>query len=146
MGKGKIIHGARAKVVFEGVIIGVLTNITENEDYGMQGVYGIGHWTPQELVALRFTGNFNFTMLVMSSDLIASLQYAERTGKTVLEIAKAILIHEGFTLVIEDKYNNNANIATISMCKMNNISLTVSENAIATRSGSGMYGEPIVMP
>lgn len=146
MGKGKIIHGARAKVVFEGVIVGVLTNITENEDYGMQGVYGIGHLTPQEIVALRFSGNFNFTKLVMSSDVIKNLQYAERSGKTVSEIAKQILIQEGFTLVIEDKYNNNANIATISGCKMNNLSVTVSENAIVTQNGSGMYGEPIVMP
>lgn len=142
---GKVIHGAKIVVTFEGKKIGVLTNLTENEDYGVQAVYGIGNFTPSELVALRFTGNFTYSKLVLSDDAIADLQYAERSGKTLAVIAKAILTQEGFVIAIEDKHNGN-NIATISDCKMTNLSLTVSENAIVQQSGSGMYGEPLVTP
>lgn len=145
MAAGKVIHGARVRVVFEGKLIGVLTNITENEDYGVQPVYGIGNFTPQELVALRFSGNFNFAKLVLSTDKIADLQYAARSGKDLASIAKDILTKEGFTIVVEDKYTND-NIATVSGCIMTNLSLTVGENAILNQSGSGMYGEPLVAP
>lgn len=142
---GKVLHGARVRVTFEGVSIGVLTNITENEDYGLQGVYGIGKMTPFELVALRFTGNFNYAKLVLSTDKIKDLQYAERSGKDLEFIAKAILTQEGFTIVIEDKYGKN-NVATINGCKMSNLSLSVGENQIVNQSGSGQYGEPMITP
>ncbi len=145
MAKGKVIHGARIGVFFESKKIGVLTNLTENEDYGVQPVYGIGELTPVELVALRFSGNFNYSKLLLSTDVIADLKYAERSGKDLQSISRAILTQEGFTIVIEDKYSK-LNIATISGCIMTNLSLTVSENAIVQQSGSGMYGEPLVTP
>jgi len=142
---GKVVHGARVHVVFEGTKIGVLTNITENEDYGVQGVYGIGNFTPQELVALRFSGAFNFSKLVLSSERIADLKYAERSGKDSGAVAREILNKEGFSVVIEDKYTK-ANIATIQGCIMSNLSITVGENAIVTQNGSGQYGEPMITP
>jgi len=142
---GKVVHGARVHVAFEGTKIGVLTNITENEDYGVQGVYGIGNLTPQELVALRFSGTFNFSKLVLSSEKISELQYAERAGKDAAAVSRAILTKEGFSVIIEDKYTK-ANIATIHGCILSNLSITVGENAIVTQNGSGQYGEPMITP
>jgi len=141
----KVVHGARIKVVFESKEIGVLTNITENEDYSLQAIHGIGHFTPQEIVALRFSGTFNYASMVLSTDNITNLKYAARSGKSAVDIAKAIMTQEGFTLDISDKYTNEP-IATIGMCKMGNLSLQVGENTIMQRSGSGMYGTPLSVP
>lgn len=142
---GKVQHGAIVKVVFEGVIIGVLTSLSENEDYGLQGVYGIGTHAPVELVPLRFTGNFNYQKLVLNTDRIADLQYAERSGKTLEAISKDILTQEGFTIVVENKFTKD-NVSTINGCKMGNLSLSVGENQIVNQNGSGMYGEPLIVP
>lgn len=142
---GKVQHGAVVKIVFDGVIIGVLTSLSENEDYGQQGVYGIGQFEPVELVNLRFSGNFNYQMLVLDTSRIANLKYAERTGKTLEAIAKDILTQEGFTIVVENKFTK-ANVSTINGCKMGNLSLSVGENQIVNQNGSGQYGEPVIVP
>ena len=142
MAQQKVIHGAKIKVVFKEKPIGTLTNITWNEDHGMQGVYGIGQFTPVELASLRFTGSFNFSMLVLSNDLITDLQYAERKGKSVGDIAKAILVKEGFTIVLEDKYTGER-ITSIAGCKLGNLSFTAGEGVLMSKSGSGMFAEPI---
>lgn len=144
MGK-KVIHGARILVFFGSTKIGVMSTISENEDYTLQGAYAISKMEPFELVALRFSGNFNFTTLVLTESTIADLKFGERAGKSVPEIVRSILTQEGFIIVIEDKYTGE-NIATISGCKIGNLSLTVGENAISQRSGSGMYGEPVNSP
>lgn len=141
----KVVHGARIKVVFEKTEIGVLTNITENEDYTLQAIHGIGHFTPQEIVALQFTGNFNYSSMVLSTDNITNLKYAQRSGKSAVAVAKAIMTQEGFTLDISDKYNGDT-IAVIGMCKMGNLSLQIGENTIMQRSGSGRYGIPLSVP
>lgn len=141
----KIIHGARVLVYFGSTKIGAMNSITENEDYSLQGAYAIGQMNPFEIVALRFLGNFNFTTLVLTESLIADLKFGQRDGQTVKQIIQAILTQEGFTIVINDKYTSE-NIATISGCKIGNLSLTVGENAITQRSGSGMYGDPVSSP
>ncbi len=141
----KVVHGARVLVFFSGTKVGVMSTITENEDYGLQGAYAIGQLEPFEIIALRFSGNFNFTSLVLTEDNLNKLKFGERAGKTVPNIVKAILTQEGFTIVLQDKYTDE-NIATISGCKIGNLSLTVGENAITQRSGSGMYGEPVNSP
>jgi len=141
----KVVHGARVLVFFGGTKVGVMSTITENEDYGLQGAYAIGQMEPFEIVALRFSGNFNFTSLVLTESTVADLKFGPRAGKTVKDIVKYILTQEGFIIVIEDKYTGE-NIATISGCKVGNLSLTVGENAITQRSGSGMYGEPVNSP
>lgn len=138
----KVIHGAKLKVVFEKTVIGTLTNLTWNEDHGIQGVYGIGQFTPVELASLRFTGSFNYTMLVLSNDRLTDLQYAERKNKSVGEIAKAILTKEGFTIVLEHKYDNTL-ITSIAGCKLGNLSFTAGEGVLMQKSGSGMFAEPI---
>ena len=135
-------HGSRLKVVFEDVAIGTLTNITWNEDHGMQGVYGIGQFTPVELVNLRFTGSFNFSMLVLGVDKIKDLQYAERKNKSVGDIARAILTKEGFTIVIEDKYTGDL-ITSIAGVKLGNLGFTAGEGVLMQKSGSGMFKDPI---
>lgn len=145
MAKGKVIHGARVGIFFAGKKIGVLTSLTENEDFGQQAVYGIGELTPFEIVALRFSGNFSYSKLVLSTDALADLKYPEREGKTLAAISREILTQEGFTITIEDKYTQ-ANIASISGCKLSTLSLSVSENAIVQQNGSGLYGEPIAAP
>ncbi len=137
----KIVHGARVLVYFGATKVGVMNSITENEDYGLQGAYAIGQMEPFEIVALRFSGNFNFTALVLTESTIADLNLVERAGKTVKQIVKSILTQEGFTIVIQDKFTSE-NIATIGGCKIGGTSLTVGENAISQRSGSGMYGVP----
>ena len=144
MGK-KVVHGARVLVFFGATKIGVMSTITENEDYGLQGAYAIGQMEPFELVALRFSGNFNFNSLVLTESTIADMKFGERAGKTVKDIVKSILTQEGFIVVLQDKYTEE-NIATISGCKIGNLSLSVGENAITQRSGSGMYGEPVNSP
>jgi len=141
----KVVHGARVLVFFDGTKIGVMSTITENEDYGLQGAYAIGKFTPFEIVALRFNGNFNFTALVLTESAIADLKLVERGGKSTTEIVRNIMTQAGFTIVIEDKYTQE-NIATIAGCKIGNVSLNVGENAITQRSGSGMYGEPVASP
>lgn len=141
----KVVHGARVLVFFGAVKVGVMSTITENEDYGLQGAYAIGQMNPFEIIALRFSGNFNFTSLVLTESAIAEMKFGEREGKTVKQIIQAILTQDGFTIVIQDKYTGE-NIATISGCKMGNLSLTVGENAISQRSGSGMYGDPVSSP
>lgn len=141
----KVVHGARVLVYFGSTKIGVMSNITESEEYGLQGAYAIGQMNPYEIVALRFSGSFNFTMLVLTESTIADLKFGQREGQTVKQIIHAILTQEGFTIVINDKYTTE-NIATITGCKIGNLSLTVGENAISQRSGSGMYGDPTVSP
>ncbi len=145
MAKKKIMHGARVKVIFDGKQIGILTTVTENEDYGLQPIYGIGEFTPQEILAMRFSGDFNYTKLVVASEKIKDLKLAERTGKSVPSIVREIMTQKGFTIVIEDKYTKE-NIATITECKMGSISLTVTENALLQQSGRGSYGAPVETP
>ena len=142
MAKNKVIHGAKLKVVFEKVVIGTLTNITWSEDHGQQPIYGIGQFTPIELASMRFTGNFNFSMLVLSNDKIAELQIAERKGKSVGDIARAIMVKEGFTIVLEDKFDG-ALITSIAGCKIGNLSFTAGEGVLMAKSGSGMFTDPI---
>ena len=141
----KVVHGARVLVYFGSKKIGVMSTITENEDYSLQGAYAIGQMTPYEIVALRFSGNFNFSALVLTESNISELKFGQREGQTVKQIVQTILTQEGFTIVINDKYTTE-NIATITGCKIGNLSLTVGENSISQRSGSGMYGDPQVSP
>lgn len=142
MAKQRTIHGAIIKVVFEKVTIGTMTNITWNEDHGLQPIYGIGQFTPIELAALRFTGGFNFSMLVLSNDKLTELQYAERKNKAVGDIARAILTKVGFAIVLEHKYTG-ALITSIAGCKLGNLSFTAGEGILMAKNGTGMFTEPI---
>ena len=138
MAKGKVRHAARSLVIFEGVTIGVLSNITLDEDYNLVGVKGIGDFADQEEVATGFTGTFNYSSFILSNDKIKNLQYAERAGKSAQAIARAIMTQEGFTLVLQDKIGQD-NIATVSGCKMGHLTINASQGQILGRSGSGKY-------
>ena len=145
MPKTTIGHGARLKVVFEGKIIGTITSLTFNEDVGQQAVYGIGNFLPQEIVSLRFTGTFNYNSLVIVNAKITDLQYAERSGKSIGEIARAILTQEGFTITIEDKIKGDL-LASIGGVKMGNLSFNFGENVLVQKSGSGLFANPVSAP
>lgn len=142
---GNTLHGAKIKCQFAGVTIAVMQSITTSEDYGLVDVRGFGDFIPIEIAALIFTGNFNFTTFVLSTDKIKDLQFGEREGKTVEAITKEILEQEGFDIVVENKYTGN-NVATIAGCKVGTLGMTFTQGAISQRNGSGKYGKPVVTP
>ncbi len=138
-------HGARIKVVFEGKVIGALQQVSGQEDHGQQAIYQISELTPMEIVSLRFSGTFNYSKVVIAKQRIKDLQHAERENKTVQQITREILTREGFTIVLEDKFDNTV-IQSISGCKLGSLSFTVSEGTLMSQNGSGQFGVPMITP
>ena len=131
-------HGSRVEIIFKKDPVGVITNFAPNEDTGLQPVYGIGHFHPQELVATRYTGTFTFTKLIMSNEKVSDIGWIETKDKTLKDMAEDFLTQDGFNIQVKDKYTNQV-FRTYSGCKIATKGINITENAIIVENGNGQF-------
>lgn len=135
----KVKHGSRVEVLFNNTAIGVITNFAPNEDTGLQPVYGIGQFHPQEIVQTRYAGTFTFSKMVLSGDKATDIGWKETSGKSLKDTATAFLENAGFSIQIQDKYGEKQVIKTYHGCKIGSTGINVTENAIIVENGNGQF-------
>lgn len=131
-------HGSRVEIIFGGEVVGVITNFVPNEDTGLQPVYGIGHFYPQELWNSRYTGTFTFTKLLISEEKVQDLGWMESDGVTLKDLAKNFITQKGFNIEVKDKYSGQV-FKTYAGCKIGTKGINITENAIIVENGNGQF-------
>jgi len=135
----KVKHGSRVEILFGSNSVGVITNFAPNEDTGLQPVYGIGHFHPQELVRTRFSGSFTFSKMVIAQEKVVDSGYVITDEVPLSTVAKSFLEQEGFQIQIKDKYGEKQTFKTYNGCKIGSTGINVTENAIIVENGNGQY-------
>ncbi len=127
--KGRVLHGARARFIIQGVQVGYARSVSVTEELEYQPMDVLDNIEVEENVAVSYRVRFTASIFRIVGETLKKAGWFPKIGKDAQEHMSNILSTGDLVAVVEDTKTNQP-IATLLQCKIASHNWTVEKGTI----------------